>query len=112
MEKKLNNGKMEVSIIKAVIVFCININFSIGTTSKPPAKRSGTSLYIIIAIVALVIILCMVFYGTKWCRRKPEPKPEPEPTPKDAEEGKALIENSSNSSTESPTTPSETPNGM
>merc|ERR1711899_541822 len=40
------------------------------TESTEEVQKSGVSLYIIIAIIVLVILLCVLFYVTKWCRKK------------------------------------------
>ena len=55
---------------------------------------SGASLYIIIAIIVIVILLCVLFYATKWCRKK---STLPAPVdPEKAEEEKPLNSQSDN----------------
>ena len=61
----------------------------------------GASLYIIIGLLAIFVLLCCLFYFTKWWREKHrQPHPETKPN-EDIEEGKSLIEPSASTKTNS-----------
>ncbi len=81
-----------------IICFDSEIEQTTEPATKARATTSGASLYIIIAIIVLVILLCALFYCTKcWRKRNSGDNvaalEKPPPTHKDAEEGKALIVN-------------------
>lgn len=69
-------------------------------TTKPPVSSTGVGLYIIIAIIALVILICALYYGCKCCKKKNESgKPDYNPndnSAKNAEEGQAFINDGAN----------------
>ena len=59
------------------------------TTTEAEIKQEGASLFIIIAIIALVIICCVAFYGYRWCKSRNQPL---QPVEINVEEGKALMD--------------------
>ena len=59
------------------------------TITEPEIKQEGASLFIIIAIIALVIICCVAFYGYRWCKSRNQPL---QPVEINVEEGKALMD--------------------
>ena len=58
-------------------------------TTEAEVKQEGASLFIIIAIIALVIILCVAFYGYRSCKSRNQPL---QPVEINIEEGKALMD--------------------
>ena len=71
------------------------MNFSVTQASEnqniteAEVKQEGASLFIIIAIIALVIILCVAFYGYRSCKSRNQPL---QPVEINVEEGKALMD--------------------
>ena len=69
--------------------------------AEPKVEESGSSLYIIIAIIIFFILVCVLFYlvkaGYLSCCKKPEPRQE-----QDAEAGRTLLEKENESDKSNP----------